>query len=97
MYGKLIQGQIYYAPKKIEINNSIVYNPTGSQLESLGYKIINVIPQPEYSEGYHLEPIWSETNVSIIKSWEIVKNPEEDEDSSDSYDSEILNIILGIE
>ena len=46
-------------------------------------------PQPEVPEGYHLEPVWSETESAIIEDWEIVKDP----DDIDDY--EALSIMLG--
>ena len=91
MYGKLIDGSIQYAPRKITEGSAIIYNPTGAQLEALGYKPIEVEPQPEVPEGYHLEVVWSETESAIIKDWEIVKDPD------DIDDTEALAIMLGEE
>jgi len=54
MYGKLNNGIIEYAPSRIELGRRIVFNPTATQLESVGYKEIKEGEQPEIKEGFHV-------------------------------------------
>ena len=89
-YCKLIDGQLVLAPRKIINGDITVYNPTGEYLISLGYKPLTIEPEPEVPEGYHLEPIYSDTENAIINDWQIVENPPEEPDPE-----EILDILLG--
>lgn len=75
-YCKLINGRIQYAPKKITLNGSTVYNPTAEMLIADGWKPLTVEPQPTpLEEGYHLEATYSETEEAIVQSWIVVEDP----------------------
>lgn len=89
-YVKLIDGRLTYAPRKIKDGDTIVYNPTAEHLLPLGYKPLRVEPMPEVEEGYHLEPVYSETDTEVVQGWEVVEDPPVEPDAE-----EILNILLG--
>ena len=74
MYVKLIDGRLQYAPKKVTINSSTVYNPTAEQLTALGYKPLTVEDAPVVQEGYHLEPVYTETAEAVVQGWTVVED-----------------------
>ena len=90
-YGKNVDGIVIYAPKKIQTEDTIVYNPTDEQLVGLGYKPLIYIDPPEAPEGYHYESSWEEEVMSIIQTWHL------EQDSEDISDEEIIAILLGEE
>lgn len=87
MYGKLINGQLEFAPDRVLIDNMQIFNPTGAQYASLGYKLLVYSTPLEPREGYHLVYTWTEETDTIVQNWDY----EENELNSD----ELLNIILG--
>lgn len=89
-YVKLQDGRLIYAPKKIKDGSTITYNPTAEMLLPLGYKPLRVEPMPEVEEGYHLEPVYSETDDEVIQDWQVVEDPPVEPDAE-----EILDILLG--
>lgn len=89
-YVKLIDGRLTYAPRKIKDGDTIVYNPTAEHLLPLCYKPLRVEPMPEAEEGYHLEPVYSETDDEVIQDWQVVEDPPVEPDAE-----EILDILLG--
>lgn len=89
-YVKLIDGRLTYAPRKIKDGDTIVYNPTAEHLLPLGYKPLTVKPMPEVEDGYHLEPVYSETDNEVIQDWQVVEDPPVEPDAE-----EILDILLG--
>lgn len=89
-YVKLTDGRLIYAPRKIKDGSTITYNPTAEMLLPLGYKPLTVKPMPEVGEGYHLEPVYSETNDEVIQDWQVVEDPPVEPDAE-----EILDILLG--
>lgn len=75
-YCKLINGRIQYAPKKITLNGSTIYNPDAAMLIEDGWKPLTVEPQPTpLEEGYHLEVTYSETEEAIVQSWIVAEDP----------------------
>lgn len=89
-YVKLQDGRLTYAPRKIKDGDTIVYNPTAEHLLPLGYKPLTIEPMPGVEEGYHAEPVYSETDDEVIQDWQVVEDPPVEPDAE-----EILNILLG--
>ena len=93
MRAKLIDGQIVFAPRKIqrEIDGEtyITYNPTDEMLAEQGWLPVIETDPPEAPEGYHYEPTYTEEDGEIVQGWVLVEDPD------DISDSEALEIILG--
>ena len=85
-YVKLTDGRLIYAPKKIKDGDTITYNPTAEMLLPLGYKPLRVEPMPDVEEGYHLEPVYSETDTEVIEDWEVVEDPPVEPDPQELID-----------
>ena len=90
IYCKLIEGQLIFAPHKINLSkDTVVYNPTNQQLESQGWKqLITTIP-PQTEDGYHIEANYIESDDYILQNWVVEKDSEELEDT------ELISILLG--
>lgn len=73
MYGKIIEGMLQYAPKKVKEGNSTTYNPTAETLEALGYKPIVYTDQPQTGIGYTAECSWIDEGEQIRQVWTIVE------------------------
>ena len=74
MRAKIIDGQIVYAPRKIqrEIDGEqyITYNPTDEMLAEQGWLLVVEYGMPDNApEGYHYEPFYTEFNDRIVQSW----------------------------
>ena len=94
MRAKLIDGQLVYAPRKIqrEIDGEtyITYNPTDEMLAEAGW--LNVVETPipgDAPEGWHYEANYTEDGGQIVQGWVLVQDPDE------ISDSEALEIIMG--
>ena len=72
MLAKLINGVIQYAPKKIYIDNKLVFNPTDEQLKSQGYKEVentekpNVVTKTQTAISSYIEQ-----DGKIVQQWSI--------------------------
>lgn len=77
MYGKLIDGAIQFAPRKIIEGNSTTYNPTAEMLVKLGYLPIIENEPPEVEEGYYAVCFYEEINGEIIQKWKAETLPDE--------------------
>lgn len=102
-YVKLTQGRIQYAPKKITLNGSAVYNPTAEMLIADGWKPLTVEPQPTpLEEGWHLEVTYSETEEAIVQSWIVAEDPPVEPTAEERIalleeQLEATKILLGVE
>lgn len=74
-YGKLENGYIQFAPKKLIIGDSAVYNPTNEQYTADGWKPCEFSDMPVAEIGYHVEESWADNGEALVQSWEIVQNP----------------------
>ena len=99
-YGKLIDGDLQFAPKRIKANLEIdgqlvpynVTNPPGDLLAAHGYLPVTFTDQPDDApEGYYYEPGWAEEGGSIVRTWTLVEDPNADEISAE----EALEILTG--
>lgn len=90
MYAQLINGVLRLAPKKVEVGDTIIYNPTGETLESLGWYPLEYTEMPDDApDGYHYESGWQQGQTSIIQIWTL------EEDDPNIPDDEALAILMG--
>lgn len=83
MYGKLIDGALKIAPKKLPGDGVIVYNPPAEMYLAAGYKPVVFTDAPEAPEGYHYESEWEEDEIKITLTWRLVKDPDDAEVGND--------------
>ena len=94
MRAKLIDGEIRFAPRKMEImiddEPYTVYNPPAALLEADGWlPVVYTDPPDDAPEGYTYEPGWEEEDNQIVQTWELVELPD------DISAEEALDIIMG--
>lgn len=85
MYGFLENETLHHAPNPMVIGDNRVWNPTDEQYETAGYKSIIFVDPPEIESGYHAESGWEEREDEIVQVWEIVKDPD-DIDETEAFD-----------
>lgn len=73
-YVKLTDGRLIYAPKKLIVDGATVYNPTAAMLTAQGWKPLRVEDAPAVEDGYHLEPVYSETETEVVQGWSVVED-----------------------
>lgn len=67
MFGKIIDGKLVIAGKKIQIENGWITNPTEEDYIRYGYKEVNINEKPEYDdEEQRLKEVLVETDVINI-------------------------------
>lgn len=72
MLAKLIDGVIKYAPKKIYIDNKLIFNPTDEQLKSQGYKEVENTDQPNVvTKTQTAISSYIEQDGKIVQQWSI--------------------------
>lgn len=84
-YGKIVNGILQYAPNKITVEDSVIYNPKVEELQTLGYKIILQGEMPAYQQGYHTVTYYTETANSIVENYRLEKDPESEENPDDLF------------
>ena len=72
MYGKLIEGNLQIAPKKLNGDGVVVYNPPAEMYREQGWK-------PVCESG------WEETAEAIVQTWTLTPLPD-DIDEAEAYD-----------
>ena len=76
MLGKIIDGVLTYPPHRIVIDGMQIFNPTETQLISVGYKLIVETDMPDDApEGQHYEAQYADGETQITQSWVLVDNP----------------------
>lgn len=85
MYGKLIDGELYGAPKKLNGDGVIVYNPPAEMYLEQGWKPIEYTDPPEAPSGYYYESGWEEQTDAIVQTWTLTPLPD-DIDDAEAYD-----------
>lgn len=79
LLGKLVNGALSYAPKKIIIDGNTIFNPTETQLISAGYKPIIETDMPDDApEGQHYEAQYTDSGDTITQNWVLVEDVEEE-------------------
>lgn len=84
MYAIIDNGRLIRAPRKLDVEDTHVYNPTDAQLVAAGYKPVAYTDPPEAPEGYYAEPSWEETSDAIVQTWTLRELPPE-EATEDDY------------
>ena len=86
MYGKLIEGNLQIAPKKLNGDGVVVYNPPSEMYITQGWKPVEYTEQPDDPPaGYYYESGWEEQTNAIIQTWILMPLPD-DIDESEAYD-----------
>lgn len=85
MYGKLIDGAILYAPKKLNGVGVVVYNPPAEMYLEQGWLPVTFVDPPEAPSGYYYESGWSEDEDAIVQTWTLTPLPD-DIDGAEAYD-----------
>ena len=72
MLGKLVNGSLSYAPRKIIIDGKTIFNPTDTLLREQGYKDIETSEAPAVStQTQQAVPTWQEQENKIVQTWEL--------------------------
>lgn len=85
MYGKLENGALRYAPRKLPGDGVTIWNPPAEMYLAAGYKPVTFTEAPEAPEGYYYESGWEETADSIVQTWTLVQEPD-DIDEAEAFD-----------
>lgn len=86
-YAKLINNYPSYAPRRLRVNDTVVYNPLPEMLEADGYMPVIETEQPEVDEQHYAEPHWAIENNQIVQSWTVEDIPYDDKaDKAEAYD-----------
>lgn len=79
-YAKIVDGEIRFAPNKIKVNDSTIYNPPAEMLVEQGYKPVVKSEAPDAPDGYHYDLSFEDDGDKIIFVWTLIENelsPEE--------------------
>ena len=72
MLGKLVNGALSYAPRKIIIDGKTIFNPPDTFLKEQGYKDVETTEAPAVStQTQQAVPSWAEQENKIVQSWEV--------------------------
>ena len=72
MLAKLVSGALQYAPKKIYIENQLVFNPTDEQLKAQGYKEVENTEAPSVlTKTQTAVSSYVEQDGKIVQQWSI--------------------------
>ena len=85
MYGKLIDGALQIAPKKLPGDGVIVYNPPAEIYLEQGWNPVTFVDPPEAPSGYYYESGWEEQTDAIMQTWTLTPLPD-DIDEAEAYD-----------
>lgn len=93
MRAKIIDGDIVFAPRKIqrEIDGKsyTTYNPTDEMLAAAGWLTVVYTDPPDPIEGYHYEPTYTEGSGEILQEWVLVQDEITEESALVRYANEI--------
>lgn len=89
LFAILQNGVLRYAPKKVNYNDSIVFNPTEEILKELGYKEVKNTEYP--NDGKYYTTSYEEQDDKIVQVWTEAEEPVQQEGIS--FD-EFLDIIM---
>lgn len=81
MFGKVINGILKPAPKKVDIDGLQIWNPSSDQYTEAGWKPVIFTDQPDPEAGYYYAAGWKETTKKITQTWTKTELPDEVSDS----------------
>ena len=78
-YGKLVEGEIVYAPASLDTENGKLMNPSAASYLAAGWKkVVEEPPAPE--EGMTVEVSgWSETETALVRTYKQIPIPPQPE------------------
>ena len=83
-YTKFIDTEnIQYAPRVIMEGDTYIANPNPQLLQEHGYKPLVSDTQPATGDNEHLEPRYEDTQVAVLRHWDIVQDEETQEGGED--------------
>lgn len=83
-------GVLKYAPKKVNYNDRIVFNPTEEILKELGYKEVQNTEYP--NDGKYYVSSYEEQDDKIVQVWAETEEPvQENGISSDEFLDIVMN------
>lgn len=85
MYGKLIDGDLQIAPRKLNGDGVTIWNPPAEMYLEQGWKPVNNTEPPEEPSGYYYEMVWEEQADAIVQTWTLTPLPD-DIDEAEAYD-----------
>ncbi len=85
MYAKLIDNILQIAPRRLSVDDVIVYNPTEDMYLAAGYKPVKYTTAPEAPDDYYYESGWEEQDEAIVQVWTLTPLPDEIDDA-EAYD-----------
>ena len=91
MYGKLIDGMLKEAPKKLVLGGNQVWNASEEDYRAQGWKPVRFTECPEAPDGYYYDIGWSDEEMEIVRTWTLKPIP--DTPTAD----DVLDILLGEE
>ena len=72
MLGKLVNGALSYAPRKIIVDGKTIFNPPEDTLKAQGYKDVEKTEAPTVStQTQQAVPNWTEQENKIVQTWEL--------------------------
>ena len=72
MLGKLVNGALSYAPRKIIVDGKTIFNPPEDTLKAQGYKDVETSEAPAVStQTQQAVPNWTEQENKIVQTWEL--------------------------
>ena len=93
-YGKYIDGEFIFAPKKLVIGDVTVFNPTDEQLISVGFKSMIFTDHPTAPNGYQYVDSWEEQPDRLLQVWTMVEVPSEGK-TEEQQKAEAFDILIG--
>ena len=70
--GRLVNGALSYAPKKIIVDGKTIFNPPEDVLKERGYKDVETSSAPAVStQTQQAVPMWEEQENKIVQTWEV--------------------------
>lgn len=85
MYAKLINDALTIAPKKLNGEGVIVYNPPAEMYLAQGWKPVTFVDPPEAPSGYYYKSGWEEQTDAILQTWTLTPLPD-DIDGAEAFD-----------
>ena len=78
-YGKLVEGEIVYAPASLDTENGKLMNPSAASYRAAGWKkVVEEPPEPE--EGMTVDVSgWTETETTLVRTYKQIPIPPQPE------------------